>query len=257
MSSDPILVAVPADVREFENYRWHATPDTYLKALTRVAGAIPVIVPALAEEFDVGALLSRVDGLMMTGSASNVHPDRYGVPPSRAHEPFDPERDRLTEALIAGALERGLPLLCVCRGHQELNVALGGTLATEIQEGEGRMDHRALPNKEQRERFAIRHPVSVAPDGKLAAIVGTADIPVNSLHRQAIDRLAPGLAVEATAADGTIEAVSVDGAKGFALGVQWHPEYWAETDAASAAIFHAFAAACRAYASGRTEALRG
>jgi putative glutamine amidotransferase len=138
-----------------------------------------------------------------------------------------------------------------------LNVALGGTLATEIQEGEGRMDHRALPNKDQRERFAVRHPVSVVPDGKLAAIVGTAEIQVNSLHRQAIDRLAPGLAVEATAADGTVEAVSVEDAKGFALGVQWHPEYWAETDAASAAIFKAFAAACRIYASGRTEAPRG
>lgn len=257
MSLDPILVAVPADVREFDNYRWHATPDTYLKALTRVAGAIPVIVPALAKEFDVGALLSRVDGLMMTGSASNVHPDRYGVPPSRAHEPFDPERDRLTEALIAGAIERGLPLLCICRGHQELNVALGGTLATEIQQNDGRMDHRAVPHKEQRERFAIRHPVTIAADGALAAIVGADEIQVNSLHRQAIDRLAPGLAVEATAADGTIEAVSVEGAKGFALGVQWHPEYWAESDAASAAIFRAFAGACRDYAASRAAAAHG
>ena len=257
MSLDPILVAVPADVREFDNYRWHATPDTYLKALTRVAGAIPVIVPALAGEFDVGALLSRVDGLMMTGSASNVHPDRYGVPPSPSHEPFDPDRDRLTEALIAGAIERGLPLLCICRGHQELNVALGGTLAIEIQEGEGRMDHRAIKHEEQRERFAVRHPVSVAAGGTLAAIVGADDIRVNSLHRQAIDRLAPGLAVEATAEDGTIEAVSVEGAKGFALGVQWHPEYWAESDAASTAIFEAFAAACRTYAAARATAPHG
>lgn len=257
MPLDPILVAVPADVREFENYRWHAAPDTYLKALTRVAGAIPVIVPALADEFDVPALLARVDGLMMTGSASNVHPDRYGASPSVAHEPFDPARDRLTEALIRRAIEIGLPLLCICRGHQELNVALGGTLATEIQEDEGRMDHRAIRHEEQRERFAVRHPVAVTAGGALAAIVGDDDIRVNSLHRQAIDRLAPGLAVEATAEDGTIEAVSVTSAKGFALGVQWHPEYWAESDAASAAIFHAFAAACRAYASGRTEAPRG
>ena len=247
MSASPILVAVPADVREFDNYRWHATPDTYLKALARVAGAIPVIVPAMEEEFSVDALLGRVDGLLMTGSASNVHPDRYGVAPSVAHEPFDPDRDRLTEALIRGAIEKGVPLLCVCRGHQELNVALGGTLATEIQELDGRMDHRALPNREQRERFAVRHDVAIAPAGKLADIVGAETIRVNSLHRQAIDRLAAGLAVEATAPDGTVEAVSVEGAKAFALGVQWHPEYWAETDAPSAAIFEAFGAACRAH----------
>ncbi|WP_370195886.1 MULTISPECIES: gamma-glutamyl-gamma-aminobutyrate hydrolase family protein [Alphaproteobacteria] len=256
MTASPILVAVPADVRSFENYDWHATPDTYLKALTRVAGATPVIVPALSGEFDVDALLGRVDGLLMTGSASNVHPDRYGVPPSRAHEPFDPARDRLTEAMIRGALAAGVPILCVCRGHQELNVALGGTLATEIQELDGRMDHRATPNKDQRERYATRHAVAVTPGGVLARIVGSDEIRVNSLHRQAIDRLADGLAVEASAPDGTVEAVSVKGAKAFALGVQWHPEYWAETDAASTAIFKAFGDACRAHAARRADAPR-
>ncbi|MEF2547669.1 gamma-glutamyl-gamma-aminobutyrate hydrolase family protein [Aurantimonas sp. E1-2-R+4] len=251
MSAAPILVAVPADVRDFDNYRWHATPDTYLKALTRVAEALPIIVPALSSEFQVAALLDRVDGLMLTGSASNVHPDRYGVPPSQAHEPFDPDRDRLTEALIRGAIDKGVPLLCICRGHQELNVALGGTLATEIQEIKGRMDHRAIPNKEQRERFAIRHPVAITPGGMLAGIVGKPEIQVNSVHRQAIDRLADGLTVEATASDGTIEAVSVQAARAFALGVQWHPEYWAETDKSSAAIFKAFGDACRDYTAGR------
>ncbi len=250
-AESPILVAVPADVKDFENYRWHATPDTYLKALTRVSHAIPVIVPAMANEIDIGALLDRVDGLLMTGAASNVHPDRYGVAPSVAHEPYDPERDRLTEKLIRGAVDRGVPLLCICRGHQELNVAFGGTLATEIQQLDGRMDHRAVPHKEQRERFAIRHPVAVSSGGSLSKLVGDGELRVNSLHRQAIDRLADGLAVEATAPDGTVEAVSVEGAKAFALSVQWHPEYWAETDEASAAIFKGFAAACRAYAASR------
>ena len=250
-SESPILVAVPADVKEFENYRWHATPDTYLKALARVARAIPMIVPAMASVIDIDALLGRVDGLLMTGAASNVHPDRYGVAPSVAHEPYDPERDRLTEKLIRGAVKRGVPLLCVCRGHQELNVAFGGTLATEIQERDGRMDHRAVPHKEQRERFAIRHPVAVSSGGTLSKLVGESELRVNSLHRQAIDRLAEGLTVEATAPDGTIEAVSVKGAKAFALGVQWHPEYWAETDEASTAIFKGFADACRTYAASR------
>ena len=251
IAESPILVAVPADVKDFENYRWHATPDTYLKALTRVAHAIPVIVPAMAGEIDIDALIGRVDGLLMTGAASNVHPERYGVAPSVAHEPYDRERDRLTARLIRGAVERGVPLLCVCRGHQELNVAFGGTLATEIQELDGRMDHRAIPHDEQRERFAIRHPVEVVEGGALAKIVGDGELRVNSLHRQAIDRLGEGLAVEATAPDGTVEAVSVEGARSFALSVQWHPEYWAETDEASAAIFEGFAAACRAYAASR------
>lgn len=245
----PLLVAVPADIRFFENYSWHASPDTYLKAILEVAGAVPVIVPAMAEHFDVSALLSRFDGVLTTGSATNVHPERYGTVPSTAHEPYDPARDTLSEAMIRGAVELGLPLLAICRGHQELNVAFGGTLATEIQEIEGREDHRAPVHPEQGERFAIRHPVLVEPGGRLEAIVGPGAIQVNSLHRQAIDRLGDGLSVEARADDGTIEAVSVTSAKAFALGVQWHPEYWAKSDPASAAIFRAFGQACRAYRS--------
>ena len=247
----PPLVALPSDVREFENYRWHATPDTYLKALTRVANAIPVIVPAMVEEIDIERLLARVDGIMLTGAVSNVHPDRYGVPPSVAHEPYDPDRDRLTQTLITKTIDAGVPLLAICRGHQELNVAFGGTLVPEVQEIEGRMDHRAIKHHEQRERFAIRHDVAIKAGGRLETIVGSGPIRVNSLHRQAIDRLGGGLSVEATAPDGTIEAISVKDAPAFALGVQWHPEYWAETDAASRAIFEAFAAACRG-AAGRS-----
>ncbi len=246
-SSLPPLVAVPADVRDFANYRWHATPDTYLKALARVAGVVPVIVPAMAGEFDLSSILDRVDGVLTTGSASNVHPERYGVEPSPSYEPFDPDRDDLTDRLIRQSLDRGLPLLAICRGHQELNVAFRGTLATEIQQFEGRMDHRAITHEDQRERYATRHEVVIAKGGLLSSIVGTGPVRVNSLHRQAIDRLGEGLSVEATAPDGTIEAISVADAKSFALGVQWHPEFWATSDGPSAAIFEAFGAACRAY----------
>ncbi|MCE7026910.1 gamma-glutamyl-gamma-aminobutyrate hydrolase family protein [Jiella avicenniae] len=246
-TSLPPLVAVPADVRDFQNYRWHASPDTYLKALARVAGVVPVIVPAMTGEFDVAAILDRVDGVLTTGSASNVHPERYGMEPSPSYEPFDIDRDDLTDRLIAESLDRGLPLLAICRGHQELNVAFGGTLATEIQEFEGRMDHRAITHEDQRERYATRHAVTIAEGGLLAGIVGPGPIRVNSLHRQAIDRLGDGLRVEASAPDGTVEAVSVADARAFALGVQWHPEFWAESDAPSAAIFEAFGAACRAH----------
>ncbi|NDW07173.1 gamma-glutamyl-gamma-aminobutyrate hydrolase family protein [Jiella pacifica] len=246
-TSLPPLVAVPADVRDFQNYRWHASPDTYLKALARVAGVVPVIVPAMTSEFDIAAILDRVDGVLTTGSASNVHPARYGAEPSPSYEPFDPDRDDLTDRLIAESLNRGLPLLAICRGHQELNVAFGGTLETEIQEFDGRMDHRAITHEDQRERYATRHEVAITPGGLLASIVGPGPIRVNSLHRQAIDRLGDGLRVEASAPDGTVEAVSVAGAKSFALGVQWHPEFWAETDGPSAAIFEAFGEACRGY----------
>lgn len=251
MPSSAVLVAVPADIRQIGNHDWHATPDSYLKAIVRVAGAIPVVVPALAGEIDLSALLGRVDGVLVTGSVTNVHPARYGAAPSPGHEPYDLDRDALTDALIRGAVEHGVPLLAICRGLQEMNVAHGGSLATEIQELEGRMDHRAPTHPEQRERYAIRQPVAIRPDGRLAGILGRGEIRVNSLHRQAIDRLGEGLGIEATAPDGTIEAISVQNAKAFALGVQWHPEYWAETDEASAAIFRAFGDACRAYRDAR------
>lgn len=254
MSSQAILIAVPADIRTIGNHRWHAAPQTYLKAIVRVAGGIPLIVPALADEIDIEEVLSRVDGVLVTGSVTNVHPERYGAVHSAAHEPYDTDRDSLTDAMIRGAIELGVPLLAICRGLQELNVARGGTLATEIQSIEGRMDHRAGDHPEQSQRYAIRQPVIAENGSQIARIVGRTEFEVNSLHRQAIDRLGEGLTVEATAPDGTIEAVSVEGSRSFALGVQWHPEYWAESDPASGAIFTAFGDACRAYRKARATA---
>ena len=210
-----------------------------------------MVVPALLADIDLQALLARVDGVLASGSATNVHPGLYGVEPTAGHEPFDPARDSLSIALLSAAIEAGVPTLAVCRGHQELNVAYGGSLATEIQEGENRMDHRAPQHPTQDERYAPRHPVAVEANGLLRDIVDADEIAVNSLHRQAIDRLGEGLIVEARAPDGTIEAVSVAGSKAFALGVQWHPEYWAASDPASRAIFEAFAKACRARRDGR------
>jgi putative glutamine amidotransferase len=254
MPAHSILVAVPADIRTIGNHRWHAAPETYLKAIIRVAGAIPVIVPALSAELDIDEILSRVDGVLVTGSVTNVHPSRYGAEATAAHEPYDLDRDALTEAMIKAAIARDVPLLAICRGLQEMNVALGGSLATEIQDIEGRMDHRAIDDPEQGVRYAIRQKVTAEGGSKLNRILGKQEFQVNSLHRQAIDRLADGLTVEALAPDGTIEAVSVDGARGFALGVQWHPEYWAESDADSAAIFSAFGEACRAFRKSRATA---
>ncbi|MCM2503358.1 gamma-glutamyl-gamma-aminobutyrate hydrolase family protein [Aureimonas altamirensis] len=250
------IIAVPADIRAFEAYTWHATPDTYLKAALRVAGVVPLIVPALSDGFEVADILDRVDGVMTTGSATNVHPGRYGVGATASHEPFDTNRDTLSCAMIRGALARDMPLLAICRGHQELNVALGGSLATEIQDIPGRMDHRAPSDPDQAARFARRHPVALDPAGRLRTLIGADTIEVNSLHRQAVDRLADGLVVEARAPDGTVEAVSVASAPDYAFGFQWHPEYWAETDAPSRMIIERFGAACRRFAARRTSHLQ-
>lgn len=241
----PPLVGVCADLREFDGHRWHAATGKYVEAAARAAGALPVIVPALGPELDSRLYLDRVDGLLLTGSKSNVHPSHYGAATTPAHEPYDEARDATVLPVILAALDRGMPLFAICRGMQELNVALGGTLAAEIQALPGRFDHRAPDSAEQDDRFAIRHPVAPRPGGLLASIVGDAPVMVNSVHRQGIDRLAPRLEVEATAEDGTIEAVSVRGAAGFALGVQWHPEYWAESDLPSRRLFEAFGAALR------------
>ncbi|MCR9123557.1 MAG: gamma-glutamyl-gamma-aminobutyrate hydrolase family protein [Phyllobacteriaceae bacterium] len=248
------IVAVVCDVRQFDTYTWHATPETYLKAAVEVAGVLPLMVPAFGERIDIDGLLGRIDGVMLSGSKSNVHPALYGVEPAAEYEPYDPARDATSLPLARAAVEAGVPLFAICRGLQELNVALGGTLATEIQELEGRSDHRAPQREAHDERFAIAHDVAPKADGCLAAIVGGGPVPVNSLHRQAISALAPRLQVEAMAEDGTIEAVSVIDAPGFALGVQWHPEYWAKSDAPSRRLFEAFGEATRMRAGGRLAA---
>ena len=245
------IVLISTDVRVADGYRWHATPQPYLDAVREGAGVIPLCLPNFGDDIDLDGLLERVDGVVMTGSRSNVHPSNYGVEASAAHEPYDPDRDRMSFDLVRQALAKGLPVLSICRGMQELNVALGGTLATEIQDLPGRMDHRAPPSDAQEARFAIRHPVEVRKGGLLHDIAKSERIEVNSLHRQAIDKLAPGLHIEASAADGTIEAVSRVNSASFLLGVQWHPEYWFRTDKTSAAIFAAFGEAVRRFAAKR------
>ncbi|MFK8034641.1 MAG: gamma-glutamyl-gamma-aminobutyrate hydrolase family protein [Hyphomicrobiales bacterium] len=234
------LVLVTADVKKMDGYNWHAAADTYLKALANVSDVQPVIVPSIAELSDFDSLLSKADGFLLTGSRSNVHPELFGKDPSEKYEPHDPARDATSLPLVRAAIEYGTPLLAVCRGHQELNVALGGSLSTEIQEQDNIMDHRAPVHEDQNVRFELAHTVKPTADGLLSQIVGPESVSVNSLHRQAIDRLANGLTIEALANDGTIEAASVDGAKAFALSVQWHPEYWAESEIVSRKIFEYF-----------------
>lgn len=245
------LVAVSTDVKQFENYAWHAAPQQYLEAAIAGAGLFPVLVPSFGERLDLEHLLASVDGVIVTGSKSNVHPSLYGEEATEANGPYDPDRDATTLPLIRMAIERGVPLLAICRGIQEMNVALGGTLVTEIQEREGSLDHRAPVSDSQDERFAIRQAVAIKPGSCLADVFGAGEIMVNSVHRQAVDRLGSRLQVEATAEDGTVEAVSVRDSAAFAVGVQWHPEYWVHTDSASARIFRAFGDAVRQHAASR------
>jgi putative glutamine amidotransferase len=246
----PPLIAVTADAREGEAYRWHGAPEPYLKAVTEGLGGIPLIVPALGEAVDIPALLERIDGVLVTGSRSNVYPKLYDEEPTPAAEPYDRLRDATTLPLIRATLVRAIPMFAICRGMQELNVALGGTLVPEVHAIEGRHDHRAPDADNNDARFAIRQDLAIAPEGRLSRILGPGPVRVNSLHHQGIGRLADRLAVEATAPDGTIEAVSVKDAPGYTLGVQWHPEYWVTSDEPSAKLFQAFGNAVRAYRKG-------
>jgi len=245
------LILVTSDQRAFDKYVWVATPTQYLEAVAEVAYGVPVVVPALDDPLDVDALLDRADGVLATGSKSNVYPGCYGGSPTEEAEPYDRARDAVSLNLIARAVDRGVPMLAICRGMQELNAALGGTLHPAVHAIEGRMDHRPPEHEDNAVRFKLSHEVSLDPEGELARLIGETDFMVNSLHRQAVFALSDRLIVEGRAPDGTIEAVRVKDASAFALAVQWHPEFWARTDPPSRRLFEAFGDAARAYAAAR------
>lgn len=239
------LIGVTACLRPIGRGSFHSVSEKYVEAVTRGTGGIPLILPALGEASEAASLIARLDGLLITGSPSNVEPSHYGGEPSRPGTLHDPQRDATTLPLIRLAVAAGLPILALCRGHQELNVALGGTLHQNVHELPGKRDHRAPPDLPTAIRYAPVHPVRLAAGGLLASFVTEPEVHVNSLHAQAIDRPASGLAVEAMSSDGVIEAVRLANAPGFTLGVQWHPEWSIATNAFSAAIFSAFGAAAR------------
>ncbi|HEY5300560.1 MAG TPA: gamma-glutamyl-gamma-aminobutyrate hydrolase family protein [Acetobacteraceae bacterium] len=243
------IIGIPACARTRNGMLWHETPARYAAALVGGAGAVPVMIPP-AGEAEI-AVLDRLDGLLVPGSPSNVHPDHYEGGESLTPDLHDPARDATTLPLIRAAVARSLPVLAICRGIQELNVALGGTLHQTVHAMEGRLDHRGGEGPME-VRYGPKHEVALS--GRLARMLGAERITVNSLHGQAIDRPAPGLVVEAVAPDGTIEAVRVEGARGFAYGIQWHPEWEYLDDAASLALFRAFGEACRTYQQGLWEA---
>jgi putative glutamine amidotransferase len=231
----------------------HAASDTYVRATDEVIGAVPVLLPANGPMADIETLLDRLDGIVLTGSRSNVQPELYDGPPHAEGTPEDPARDGITLPLIRAAVARGVPLLAICRGFQELNVALGGSLHQRIQDLPDRMDHSTPMQPSARIRQSKAHAIRVTPGGWLHRLAGATEIAVNSLHNQGIDKLAPGLVVEGTAPDGLVEAVRVAASEagpaiGYAVGIQWHPEYDWRTDTLSRAIFEQFGTAVRAYA---------
>jgi putative glutamine amidotransferase len=252
------LIGIPSCVRSIHERAFHTVNERYTSAVIDAVGGLPVLIPAIGPMADCGAILDRLDGILLTGSPSNVEPHHYGGPPSREGTLHDPDRDATTLPLIGEAVRRDMPVLAICRGIQELNVALGGTLHQRIFDMPERFNHKRRlgrgPLTSDEERYGPAHPVSLTPGGLFARLAGTTEIMVNSLHGQGIHQPAPKLVVEAVAPDGQIEAVSLPGAR-FVVGVQWHPEYKPLQNPFSRSLFDAFAQACHA-TSARTAAKR-
>jgi putative glutamine amidotransferase len=247
------LVGLPADTYEKDGFLFHSLGDKYVRALTDVSDVEAVMIPNAIDSDNLDGLLQHFDGVLMTGAVSNVHPPHYGEEPTLDHEPYDHHRDATTLALIRRVIDRGIPLFCICRGFQELNVAMGGSLETELQRGDGRLDHRAPRSDSTDVRYAPRHSIAISKGGLLDHMLGKSETMVNTIHRQGIKKLGTGLNVEAIAPDGVIEAVSVKGAKAFAFGTQWHPEYKAAQNPDSVKLFEAFGEAVRAHRRARGE----
>jgi putative glutamine amidotransferase len=251
------VVGVIANTRLVENrFTAQMVGESNLRAVADVAGALPMAFAGSPDITDIGSLLDVVDGIVLTGARANVHPTRFGTEPHAKHEPYDEKRDALALALVEVCVARGVPLLGICRGFQEMNVAFGGTLHPEIREIPGRVNHR-MPRLDTGEIhpdhaviFGDRHEVRLTPDGAFARLMGCDVIRVNSLHGQGILELGERVVVEGVAEDGTIEAIRIADAPGFALGVQWHAEYDPQRNPVNRALFQAFGEAVAAHKRG-------
>ncbi|MCU9847742.1 gamma-glutamyl-gamma-aminobutyrate hydrolase family protein [Defluviimonas sp. WL0024] len=229
-------------------YPVHAGGTMNSAAVAQVAGCMPLLIPSDPRFVSVEELLAACDGFLLTGGRPNVHPEEYGEAPTEAHGDFDRCRDAITLPLVRACVERGQPFLGVCRGFQEVNVAMGGTLYPEIRELPGRMNHRMPPDGTLEEKFALRHVVRFTEGGVFHRLLGAAEVMTNTLHGQGIKAAGRRIVIDGRAPDGTPEAIYVEGAPGFTLSVQWHPEWNAGGDPVSRPIFEAFGAAVRAWA---------
>jgi putative glutamine amidotransferase len=252
MRSVPI-VAVSSCIKEVDGYANYAVGIKYVNALAEAAGVTPIILPSLGSGTHAEDVLKVCDGLYLTGSVSNVEPHYFGGEPSEAGTLHDPQRDATIIPLIRRAVQEGVPVFAICRGFQEMNVAFGGTLHQKVHVVAGKMDHREDRTQTPDVYFGPAHEVELVEGGLLHGIAGASRVRVNSLHGQGVAQLAPGLEVEAIAPDGLIEAFCVKGAKAFALGVQWHPEWKVMENAFARALFERFGEACRERAEKRNE----
>ena len=236
-----------------DEYEVHATGSMNANAISEVCDAVPVQIlgnPRLAE---IGELLEICDGFLLTGGRPNVHPEEYGHEPTDAHGDFDRDRDAVALELVRACVATGQPILGVCRGFQEFNVAMGGTLHPEIRELPGRMNHRMPPDGTLEEKFELRHWVEFTPGGPFARMMGADRVHTNTLHGQGIEEPAARIVIDGRAEDTTAEAIYVDGAPGFAKAVQWHPEWNAAKDPVSYKLFSAFGAALSDWSRGIRE----
>ena len=245
------LIGIPADRRVLDPHPWHMVGEKYALAIRDAANGLPFLIPAFGKSIDAGEVISRVDGIVLTGSPSNIEPHHYGGEKSRPGTLHDPDRDATTLQLIDRALGAGVPLFAICRGFQELNVALGGTLHQHVGEQPGYHNHREDPDALLSAQYGPSHEVHLVEGGMLRQLIDTSSVFVNSLHAQGVAKLANGVTVEAVADDGLIEAFVVDDCPGFALAVQWHPEWEVTQNEFSMAMFGAFGDACREYANSR------
>ncbi len=251
MSRRKPIIGLSADRRVHAGHPFHQTGEKYIRAVTDGAEGVPLQIPALPEHLDIDELLDVVDGLLLTGSPSDIEPHRYGGEPDGPDTLHDPHRDALTLPLVRTALTRGVPVFAICRGFQELNVAMGGSLHQKVADVPGYHRHKENPDDPIPDQYAPSHPVNLVEGGLLHSLAGARSAMVNSLHGQGVRRLGRDLIVEAVADDGLVEAFRVDSAPGFNLAVQWHPEWQAAANEFSMAMFRAFGDACRSYAAER------
>ncbi len=246
------VIGLPANSHRVGRHAFQGVGEKYIAAVQTAVDGFPVILPAMTEPLSPEETLQQVDGILLTGSYSNIEPHRYGGAASEEGTLHDPQRDASALPLARGAVAMGVPLLGICRGFQEMNVAFGGSLHQAVHQVDGHMDHRESKEAALEVQYGPAHRVRLAQDGILGAILdGAREIEVNSLHGQGVDRLGGELVVEARAPDGLVEAFSVGGAVGFAIAVQWHPEWRVIKNPQSMALFKAFGDACREYSARR------
>ncbi|MEJ8560207.1 gamma-glutamyl-gamma-aminobutyrate hydrolase family protein [Yoonia sp. GPGPB17] len=233
-----------------EEYLVQGAGAMNVQALSDVSGVAPVIIPADPEVHSIEELMAICDGFFFPGGRPNVHPEEYGEEETEAHGTFERNRDRITLPLIRACVAHAQPVLGVCLGFQEMNVAMGGTLYPEIRDLPGRDNHRMPPDGTLEEKFELRHEVTLTEGGPFHRLFGNHKVMTNTLHGQGIKQPGARIVIDGYAPDGTPEAIYVKDAPGFAMSVQWHPEWNAADDPVSRPLFEAFGTACRGWASG-------